>query len=109
APHSKERREIDKPCYRGQHDRGENSLRQVLQQARKKQQTQGKRDRCKNKGEGSARTRLVVHGGLRQPASHRISLPHRNSEIGGTDAEKLLARIEGVTMLGGEAAGSGDS
>ena len=36
-------------------------------------------------------------------------MPHRRGEIGRADAEKLLPRIESVTVLGGEGAGSGYS
>jgi hypothetical protein len=50
---------------------------------------------------------FVIDSRLRQTSGDRIAMPQGRAQVGGADAEELLARIEVVTMLGREGASRG--
>ena len=109
SPHAKQRRKIQKPGDRGQHHRSQDRLWQVFQQPREEEQAQRQRDRGEDQRERRARACLVVHRRLRQAARHGISVAQRRREICRADAEKLLPRVEIISMLGREGAGGGNA
>ena len=108
-PHTEQCRKIQQPIYRGQHYSCQHRLREIFEKAGQKEQAKRKRHGGKDKRQRSACARLVIHGRLRQSAGYRVAMPHSRCEICCADAQKLLPRVQRVSVLRCESASSRDT
>src|SRR5271163_2572988 len=104
-----QRRKIQQAGHGGQHHRSQYRLRQTFQQPGEKQQAQRECNGGEYESERRAGTGPVVHRGLREATGHRITLSERRQQIGCADAEKLLPRVQGVSVLCGKGTGGRDA
>ena len=98
APDMPQLGNVDQSLDRHEHDGGEHDVGQVGQQSRQVHEAERDRDRREHQRERRLRAGLVVYRGLRQPARHRVGLEQRRSQIRGTEAEQLLARVDFVAV-----------
>ena len=91
--------DIDQPEY-GHHDhRGENGLRQVVEQGRQKEQGQQDQRSADDGRQSGARSGLIVDGRPRESSGSGVGLKERAAHIGQAQGDQLLIGDDLVVLV----------